>query len=101
MAFGHGRGAVMTTFYYSTDDVPADDAWAWVPVECNSPYGNEDSILEDVAETAAKEYFWQCDGAYSDWPVTFYIKGEVDNYLGKVLVELEYDPLFWGHIIKD
>jgi len=87
-------------FWYATEDIPADDAWGWYEIDVNSIWSNPDSILEDIAEESAEDYFKNHDGWEDQWPLTFYIKGEANNILGAVNVYLDYDPIFTGSIVK-
>ena len=60
---------------------------------------NED--IEYVAETYAEHYHDNFDGWECSWPVEFMVATEDGKILGRVKVERESRPHFWGKVRHD
>ena len=61
---------------------------------------NDFSDLEYRAEKFSQHYFCNLDGWESSWPITWNISDEDGILRGRVKVEMEMDPSFYGRLMK-
>jgi len=64
--------------------------------------GFASSCADVVTQKAAEDFFYNCDGWESSWPLEFVIIiVETQEVYGRFMVELDYDPTFYAREIKD
>ena len=95
----------MHTFFYSFDMKDLDNAHEFefkYAIKIDEDGDIDTYAMEDLAEAAADDFVDEHDGwECTDWPYEFYFWDADKNYLGKVSVECELIPRYYGNFIHE
>lgn len=80
-------------YYYCVDELEEkiEDMFSFssdLSIKCSSCFE------QDVAEDAAEDYYYNCDGWEDTWPLTFFIFDENGKDVGVFDIEKECSPIF-------
>ena len=93
------------TFFYSFGEKDIDQAhefeYKWA-IKFDDDGEVDRFELEDLAKEAAEDFVNEHDGwECTDWPYEFYFWNEDKKYLGKVLVDCELLPHYYGTFMHE